>query len=353
MSFMAGAICATCGSEVLEDKSGRIACGSCELPTDCCLCPERFALPRSTSTSLALPASNGRLSDRILDGGCRPPPFAQEGTAIPASALEGAAVILADSVAIYASAARRAGHVVVPAELPDLLPPYPRCFIEMRAPEGAVPAWGCYLATLDLAERGTRAKVSTDPELRLGVRTAASGGRWMVLGALAAMNQRGCPIGPLVRYQLGLDEMGRLMAGAGPGSGGGEFMTVSMPRLRPSAKITNHQRFRDLCTSRFFAPILVALSFLHCEGSTLEPDAFAAPTGARKRQELRAGRFEDLLALATRPGMSPTEAACQLVPGRFDDGRGDSVAGGRPGGLRWCPEAPARAVVAGADVADP
>lgn len=338
MSFIVGAICAMCGGGVHDDR-GRVACNGCDLPTDLCLCPERSvsSVRRRAGVGGSAPSSAARprLAPQILDGGCRPAPFAAADTAMPASSLLGAKVVLADSVSTYADAVRKQGRQIDPAALPSLLPPYERCFVEMRAPEGGMPGWGAYLARLDLREARVLDKVRADPGLGLGRRAASAGARWLVLGGLVIADAEGLPVGPVLLCQLCLDDLGALMA-VPPDA---PAFSVSMPRLRPGSTDGSQEVFKQRCTRRYFLPIALALAFLNCEGTVLEPVPSPGPAPDPGFERLRIEPFEEMLAQAARPGASLVDAALSIVPGRFQDDRSRPGTGAGGGGIRWCPEA--------------
>jgi hypothetical protein len=336
MSFIVGAICAMCGGGVHDDR-GRVACNGCDLPTDLCLCPERSVSSSrrraSAGGSVSSTVAGPRLACQILEEGCRPAPFAAADTAMPASSLVDARVILADSVSLYADAVRKLGQQIDPAALPNLLPPDERCFVEMRALEGEVPGWGAYLATLDLREPRVLDKVRADPALGLATRAAAAGARWLVLGGLVVADADGSAVGPVLLFQLCLDELGALVAVTHDAPA----LSVSMPRLLPGASDGSLEVFKQRCTRRYLVPIALALAFLNCEGAVLEPVASARTEPDRGFERLRIEPFEEVLAGASGPAASPVDAVLSIVPGRFQDDRGRAPGAGR--GVRWCPEA--------------
>ena len=346
MTFLSGAICATCGSGVC-DVDGRVACDSCELPTDCCLCPIRPVLRRSPAPTPALgPGSTvPRLAEIILRSGCRPAPFARDDTAMPASTLVGCPVILADSAAVYARAARDVGHTFEPADLPNVLPPYERCFVEMRRAKGGVPAWGAYLVRLDLHDRRVMSRAQHDASLGDAVRAEAAGARWLLLAGLVAVTADGQATGPIARYRLGLDDAGSPLADERHPDR--LALSVSLPRLAVGGDDPGGRSFEDACTSVYFVPVLLALAFLHCEGVVLEPLEPLQPpepgdaTGSARLERLRIRPFETLLAQHDVPGSTMVDVAKDLVPGSFEDFRRGGRQG-RSGVIRWRPGRPAR-----------
>ena len=341
MSYVEGAICGMCGHQVGHDPRGRVACEPCGLPTDCCPCPEQPALsaPRAIGAgpppALAAGTAAPRLAERILMSGCRPAPFAEPGTAIPSSALRRSNVVLADGASIYTAALRELGQEVRLGSLPNLLPRYERCFLELRAGgRGGVSGWGAYLATLDLEAPGVLDRLRADSSLRRWAEAPARGGRWLVLSGLAVAGREGVPIGPVLVHQLCLDHSGRL---AGEGQDERPAMATVMPRVRAGAAGFDQERFKEKFTRRYFLPVLVALAFSNCDNSRLEPAAVGHPALAATFERLRVEPFEQMVARLAKPGMTAVEAARRIVPGRFVDRR-RNVHGRDRGGIRWQPE---------------
>lgn len=316
MSFMAGAICVMCGNGV-HDYRGRVACDGCDLPTDCCLCPDQSqpATPQALTAGTAPP----RLAERILAGGCRPAPFAMPDTGIPASALRSSHVIVADGVSIYASATRASGRGLSIRNLPSILPPRSTCFLEMRGAGGDPRTWGAYLSTLDLADRAVLARVRADAALRVGSAGAAAGGRWLMLLGLVVASPDRQPTGPVLLAQLCLDGLGRLVAR--PERPGRYYLSVSLPRLLPGDPPAGHERFKERYTRQYLLPLLTALAFLNCAGSTLEPLGVAQHDSGTRFERLRAQPFEELLTRASRPGAAAVDVAAGIVPGTFSGGQ--------------------------------
>lgn len=324
-----------CASGVHEDR-GRVACDGCELPTGCCLCPvaaPRAQAPAPGPAALGPARDHARLAERILGSGCRPAPFAASDTAMPASALQGCLVVLADSVAVYATALREAGERVALTRLPCLLPPAERCFVEIRSADEAVRGWGAYLVRVDLRDPRVAKRVRDDPSLRDGAE-AALGARWLVMSGLVVGDDDERPMGPVLLHQLYLDDLGALVLHAGTGR---SSFSTSMPRLVDADADPDHETFKERCTRRYFVPIALALAFLNCEGSALEVGHGLGSTSGTLFQRLRIEPFEEMVARLAPAVGSRAEAARHLVPGRFED---DRRAPGEPGtttGLRWVP----------------
>jgi len=319
--YMDGAVCAMCFNGV-HQVNGRVVCDACEMQTDCCLCPERTlkAAPRALNPGPTPP----RLAQHILEQGCRPAPFAAPDTAMPASALRGASVILADTVSTYASAAQSLGEYADPRDLPSLLPPHRRCFLEMRGSGDRSRGWGAYLRTLDLGDPAVLRTVRADLALRSGSQVAGGRARWLVLAGLVVTDPEGLPMGPVLLAHLWLRADGGLAAP----------LTVATPRLRPESAEAGGDTFRERCTSRYLVPVLVALTFVNCEGAVLERMSPASWRGDAVFERLRVEPFEGMLSQIERTGVGRMDAARQLVPGRFEDVR-------PPGGartIRWRPE---------------
>ncbi len=318
---MNGAVCAMCFNGV-HQVNGRVVCDACEMQTDCCLCPERTlkAAPRALNPG----PTPARLAQHILEKGCRPAPFAVPDTAMPASALNGAHVVLADTVSTYASAVQSLGEILDPRDLPNLLPPHPRCFLEMRGHGDRARGWGAYMQTLDVRHPGVLRRVRSDPSLRGGVKVAGDRGRWLVLVGLVVTDPDGMPMGPVLLAHLWLRDDGGLAAP----------LAVSTPRLRPESMEAGGDTFVIRCMDRYLIPILVGLAFANCEGAVLEPMSPASWRGDARFQRLRVEPFEELLGQIERTGVGRMDAARQLVPGRFGDER-------MPNGersIRWRPE---------------
>ena len=318
---MTGAVCAMCFNGV-HQVNGRVVCDTCNMQTDFCLCQERTlkAAPRALNPGPTPP----RLAQHILESGCRPAPFAAPDTAMPASALNGAHVILADTVATYTTAVQSLGEDADPRDLPNLRPPHPRCFVEMRGHGDRTRGWGAYLQTLDLRDPAALRKVRSDPALRASGRLAGDRARRLVLVGLVVTDPEGLPMGPVLLAHLWLRDSGAL---AGP-------MAVVRPRLQEESMAAGGDEFVTRCTTRYLVPVLVALAFANCEGCELEGMPPASWRGDAAFQRLHVEPFEGLLNQVQRSGLGRMDAARQLVPGRFEDTTGPD--GSRS--VRWRPE---------------
>ena len=318
---MDGAVCAMCFHGV-HQVNGRVVCDACDMQTDCCLCPERTlkAAPRALNPGPTPP----RLAQHILEQGCRPAPFAVPDTAMPASALKGAHVILADTVSVYASAVQSLGENADPRDLPNLLPPHRRCFLEMRGHGDRARGWGAFLQTLDLRDSAVLRMARSDPTLRNGTQLAGDRARWLVLAGLVVSDPDGLPMGPVLLAQLWLRDDGALAAP----------LAVGTPRLRPESSEAGGDAFKLRCTSRYLIPVLVALAFVNCEGASLERMPPASWRGDARFARLRVEPFEGMLSQIEGTGVGRMDAARQLVPGRFEDHR--TPDGERS--VRWRPE---------------
>ncbi len=318
---MDGAVCAMCFNGV-HQVNGRVVCDACEMQTDCCLCPERTlkAAPRALNPGPMPP----RLAQHILEKGCRPAPFAAPDTAMPASALAGANVVLCDTVSTYTSAVHSLGEDIDPRDLPSLMPPHPRCFVEMRGHGDRARGWGAYLQTLDLADPAVLRTVRSDPALWSGARVAGDKARRLVLAGLVVTDPEGMPMGPVLLSHLWLRRGGGLAAP----------LAVVTPRLREEATEAGGDMFVTRCTARYLMPVLVALAFANCEGAELERMPPASWRGDAVFERLRIEPFETMLSQIQRSGLGRMDAARQLVPGRFEDAR----SGDGSGTARWRPE---------------
>jgi len=318
---MTGAVCAMCFNGV-HQVNGRVVCQPCGMQTDCCLCQERTlkAAPRALNAGPTPP----RLAQHILENGCRPAPFATADTAMPASALSGANVILADTVATYTTAVQSLGEDADPRDLPNLRPPHRRCFVEMRGHGDRTRGWGAYLQTLELDDPAVLRTVRSDPGLRAGAHMARDRARRLVLVGLVVTDPEGFPMGPVLLAQLWLRDGGALAAP----------LAVVKPRLREESTEAGGDEFVMRCTERYLVPILVALAFANCEGAVLERMSPASWRGDARFERLRVEPFEGMLSQLERSGLGRMDAARQLVPGRFEDARGPD--GSRA--VHWRPE---------------
>ncbi len=318
---MSGAVCAMCFNGV-HQVNGRVVCDACNMQTDCCLCQERTlkAAPQALNPGPTPP----RLAQHILESGCRPAPFATADTAMPASALNGANVILADTVATYATAVQSLGEDADPRDLPNLLPPHPRCFVEMRGHGDRTRGWGAYLQTLDLRDPAVLRKVQADPGLRPGAHMAGDRARRLVMVGLVVTGPEGFPMGPVLLAHLWLRDDGGLAAP----------LAVAKPRLQDESMAVGGDEFVKRCTARYLVPVLVALAFANCEGSVLERMPPASWRGDAVFERLLVEPFERMLSQIQRSGLGRMDAARQLVPGRFED----TAAPDGSRSVRWRPE---------------
>lgn len=338
VSFMTGALCAACSSGVHDDR-GRVACDGCDLPTGCCLCdpgPRRIERPQSSRLALPAPVRTApsRLSERVLAEGCRPAPFAAPDTAMPASSLQGCRVVVADSAAVYAAALRGVGRRVALTQLPSLLPPAERCFVEMRGVDEAIPGWGAYLVLLDLRRSRVREAISAGGGRRRRADTGPPDARWLLLSGLVIDSDDDRPMGPVLLHRLYLDDMGALV----PGPAGRGWFSTSMPRLETAAPDPDHEVFQERCTRRYFHPVAFALAFLNCERSSLEPVDEGGRGHGVEVERLRIQPFDDLVDAMAGVLGSRVEAARQIVPGRFEDDRRWPSGPAHGTEIRWRPE---------------
>jgi hypothetical protein len=243
---------------------------------------------------------------------------------MPPSALAGTHVILADTAATYTSAVQSLGEDADPRDLPDLRPPHPRCFVEMRGHGDRARGWGAYLQTLDLRDDAVLRTVRADPALRAGARMAGDKARLLVLAGLVVTDPEGLPMGPVLLAHLWLRHDGGLAAP----------LAVATPRLREEATEPTEasgRLFITRCTTRYLVPVLVALAFANSEGAELERMPPASWRGDAVFERLRVEPFQGMLDQIERSGLGRMDAARQLVPGRFEDERGADGTGS----IRW------------------